>query len=144
MRCSAWSACGGVLYRTAHGVLIVAYYPLQRMECLWWCVMPYSAWIAYCSILSITVHGLIVVAYYPLQRMNTHQYPHDAKSRTIVQISHRSILLSTFAHITNITQSSPHNPIPLLLRLYPPSQPFHTMETQFTPSFLFARLSTLT
>ena len=141
---SAWSACGGVLCRTAHGLLIVVYYPLQRMDCSLWRVMPYSAWIAYCSILSITAHGLIVVVYYPLQLMNTYQYPHDAKSRTIAQISHRSILLSTFAHITSITQSSPHNPIPLLLRLYPPSQPFHTMETHIIPSFLFARLSTLT
>ena len=136
--------CSSVLCVVAHGVLVVACYAVQRVECLWWRVMPYSAWSAYCSVLSITAHGVLIVVYYPLQLMNTYQYPHDAKSHTIAQISHRSILLSTFAHITSTTQSSPHNPIPLLLRLYPPSQPFHTMETHIIPSFLFARLSTLT
>ena len=62
--------CSSVLCVVAHGVLVVACYAVQRMECLLWRVMPYSAWSAYCSILSITVHGLIVVVYYPLQRMD--------------------------------------------------------------------------
>ena len=62
--------CSSVLCVVARGVLVVACYAVQRMECLWWRVMPYSAWIAYCSVLSITAHGLLIVVYYPLQRMD--------------------------------------------------------------------------
>ena len=61
--------CSSVLCVVVHGVLVVACYAVQRVECLWWRVMPYSAWSAYCSVLSITAHGVLIVVYYPLQRM---------------------------------------------------------------------------
>ena len=62
--------CSSVLCVVAHGVLVVACYAVQRVECLWWRVMPYSAWSACGGVLCRTAHGVLVVVYFPLQRMD--------------------------------------------------------------------------
>ena len=58
---SAWSAYCSVLSITAHGVLVVVYFPLQRMDCLLYYIIHYSAWIDCSSILSITAHEYIPI-----------------------------------------------------------------------------------